>query len=301
MKILISGTSGLIGSALLSYLLEHGHQVVKLVRTSQGRQDEIVWDWTKGMPSLDKLEGFDAVIHLAGENIASGRWTAAKKELIRNSRVVSTVLLANALADLHHPPKVYLNASAVGYYGSRGDEILTEQSSRGTGFLAEVCDDWEKAAAPAIEKGIRVGFLRFGAVLSSKGGALKQLLTPFKLGLGGIMGTGNQYFSWIAIDDLVSSIVEILSNESYQGPINIVSPVPVTNQEFTKTLSLLLHRPSFMRMPAFMAKIIFGEMADEVLLASTRAVPEVLIDGGFEFAYPHLEWALRHILMKIPE
>jgi len=243
-----------------------------------------------------RLEGLDAVVHLTGENIATGRWTAEKKAKIRDSRVGGTRVLCDSLAGLKQPPKVMVCASATGYYGDRGDELLTEESTSGTGFLAGVCREWEAAAKPAVQKGIRVVHLRFGMVLSGAGGALAKLLPPFRMGLGGVLGTGRQYISWIALDDLLGVIAHALTTEALQGPVNAVTPNPVTNQEFTRTLGWLLSRFTVFPIPAAAARLAFGEMADEVLLASQRVQPTRLLATGYRFRYPDLEGALRHSL-----
>lgn len=299
MKVLVSGSSGLIGSALISFLQANQHEVYRLVR---GKADllphEIAWDPQRGVINPPLLEGLDAVVHLAGENIM-GRWTEAKKEKIRASRVNGTRLLSQALCQLKNPPNVFVCASATGYYGDRGTEFLTEQSSKGEGFLADVCEEWEEATRAASEKGIRTLNLRFGMVLSSKGGALKQLLPIFKWGLGGQVGNGKQYISWIAIDDLVRIIEFVIENEKLAGPVNTISPHPVTNAEFTKTLGHLLHRPTFLSIPAFAIRLIFGELGKETLLCSQYVVPEKLEKAGFQFEYPHLEEALRHIIFEV--
>jgi hypothetical protein len=236
------------------------------------------------------------VVHLAGENIASGRWTAEKKAKIRDSRVDGTRLLSDSLAGLKQLPKVLVCASAIGYYGDRGDEVLTEESTLGSGFLAGVCAEWEAAAKPAVQKGIRVVHLRFGMVASEAGGALAKLLPPFKMGLGGVLGTGRQYVSWIALDDLLGVIAHALTTEALQGPVNAVTPNPVTNKELTQTLGRILGRFTLFSMPAAAAHLAFGEMADEVLLASQRVQPTKLLATGYRFRYPDLEDAFRHLL-----
>jgi hypothetical protein len=235
-------------------------------------------------------------VHLAGDNIASGRWTAAKKVSIRSSRVQGTTVLCEALAQLVKPPKVLLSASAIGYYGDRGETTLREASPPGTGFLAEVCQAWEAATAPAVQRGIRVVHLRFGIVLSPAGGVLAKLLTPFRLGLGGVVGTGKQYMSWIALDDVLGVIQHALNTETIQGPVNVVAPQPVTNQEFTTTLGKVLRRPTRLPLPAFAAHLLFGEMADALLLASTRVMPARLVASEYTFRHPALEAALQRLL-----
>lgn len=298
MKILISGSSGLVGSALVPFLKTGGHDVYRLVREKENNQaDEIYWDPENGTIPLVQLEGFDAVIHLSGESIM-GRWTAHKKQEIRDSRVKSTQILAEALSQLKNPPKVLISGSAVGFYGNRQEEILTEQSGKGEGFLSDVCQKWEAATQKATDAGIRVVHLRTGTVLSSKGGALKSMLAPFKLCLGGEIGDGKQYMSWISMDDLIYLIHYLLQNNSIVGPVNATAPVAVRNREFTQTLGTVLKRPTFFRIPSFLITLIFGEMGQELLLSSQRVEPKKALESGFKFSYPDLEQALRHLLPK---
>ena len=292
-RILISGASGLIGSALASAMESHGHEVTRLVRRPTGSGNELQWDPMHEV-SPELVSGFDAVIHLSGESVA-GRWTAEKKRRIRESRAVSTNNLSQALAKAERPPRTFLCASAIGYYGNRGDEILTEESPPGTGFLPEVCREWE-AATRVGTPGIRTVNLRFGIVLSRHGGALKEMLLPFRLGLGGKIGSGSQSYSWIHIDDVVSAVMHILREESLRGPINMTAPNPVTNAEFTRALASALKRPAIFAVPTFAAKLAFGEFAEEGLLASARVIPKRLGDSGFEFRYPELAPALAHLL-----
>jgi uncharacterized protein (TIGR01777 family) len=292
MKVLIAGASGLVGSALIPALEAEGSEVTRLVRTSAGA-GEIEWHPNNDQIDAATLEGFDAIINLAGENIAGGRWTDEQKRKIRDSRVNGTHLLSEAIAKLKHRPKVFLCASATGIYGDRGDEALDEQSDSGGGFLAGVCREWEKATEPAIEAGVRTVQLRFGPILAREGGMLAKLLTPFKMGMGGRIGPGTQYISWVAIDDAVNAIELALTDESIRGPLNVVSPNPVTNEVFTKTLGHVLNRPTALAMPAYAVRLAFGEMADEMLLASQRVIPKKLNDAGYEFQQPELEGALQ--------
>ncbi len=299
MKILVSGASGLVGSALVPALIAGGHSVVRLVRSApKNGADEVMWDPAAGTLDASSVEGVNAAVHLSGENIGEGRWTPRKKTIIRDSRVKSTRLLAETLARLGRPPGVLVCASAVGYYGDRGEEVLREESPAGTGFLADTCREWESAAEPAVQKGIRVVHLRSGIVLSPKGGALAKMLPPFKMGLGGKLGSGRQYMSWISLDDMIGVIIHGIETEALSGPVNVVAPQSVTNLEFTKTLGQVLSRPTPFALPAFMVRLAFGEMADAALLASTRVVPARLQNSGYAFLHPELKGALRHVLGK---
>jgi len=298
MRILVTGSSGLIGSAVVRFLIAGGQNVVRLVRSRPpAGEAEVYWDPAEGRIDLARLEGLDAAIHLAGET-TSGRWTAEKKARIRDSRVKGTQLLCQSLAQLKEPPKVLVSASAVGYYGDRGDEWLDEGSLPGSSFLAEVCQQWEAATEPAVQRGIRVINLRMGVVLSPAGGALAKMLLPFRMGVGGILGSGRQYMSWIDIDDLVGAISNALTNDSLRGPVNATAPGPITNREFTETLGRVLRRPTLLRVPAFAVRLAFGEMVDELLLASARVKPIRLLASGYAFRYPEIESALRHVLGK---
>ena len=293
MKILISGSHGLVGTALIKKLEEAGHEVFRLVRYYPTSEAEIEWSPDRYSIALSRIEGFDAVVNLAGESIAEGRWTDEKKRRIRESRVKGTKLLGDALANLTNSPKTFICASAIGYYGNRGDEILTESSSPGNDFLSQVCVEWEEATALATEKGIRVVNARFGVVLDPNGGALAKMLPPFRLGLGGKIGNGKQWMSWIALDDVVGGIEFALANDSLKGPVNFVAPVPVTNAEFTKALGKALSRPTIFPIPAFGVRLAFGEMADALLLASQRVEPERLKETGYTFKHAQLEGVAR--------
>lgn len=296
MKILISGASGLIGSALVPFLTSGKHQVIKLVHKKGAlASDEIAWASPSSLIKSSLLEGFDAVIHLAGESL-KGRWNQEKKRKIKESRVQGTQELAQVLSQLKKPPSVFICSSAIGYYGDRGNQVLTEESSKGTGFLAEVCKEWEQASLPAYEAGIRTVNLRTGIVLSPQGGALEQMLTPFKLGLGAKIGSGNQYMSWIAIDDLIYILYAVLQNASLSGPVNAVSPYPLTNKEFTKVLAFVLKRPVFLTLPSYLISLIFGEKGQALLLSSQRVEPSKLLKIGFQFSYSQLKQALCHLL-----
>jgi len=296
LTIVVSGASGLVGSQLVAFLRTGGHSVYRLVRRKPVADDEIFWDPRTGEIDAAALEGMDAIVHLAGESIAGGRWTQGRKQRILTSRVDGTRLLAETIARLRVPPSVLVSASATGYYGSRGDELLTENSESGTGFLADVCRAWEAATAPAMSAGIRVVSPRFGVILAGNGGLLTRVTNLFRLGLGGRLGDGEQYFSWIALDDLLYVIHRAITDASLNGPINAVAPQPVTNREFTATLGRVLGRPAVLPAPERALRLVFGEMADELLLTSQRTTPARLIDSGFDFAFPTLEDALRHEL-----
>lgn len=296
MHFAVTGSTGLIGSALVPFLTAGGHRVFRLVRGHAAGLDYIRWDPARGVRDVALLEGADGVVHLAGENIAGGRWTAPRKAAIRRSRVEGTRRLCQALARLARPPKVLVCASAIGYYGDRGDQVLTEEASPGNDFLALVCREWEEAAAAATKTGIRVVNLRFGIVLSPAGGALQKMLLPFRLGAGGRIGSGRQYWSWIALDDVVGAVHHALVTEALAGPANAVAPSPVTDAEFTRVLGRVLHRPTIAPLPAFAARLLLGEMADALLLASARVIPRRLQETGYAFRFPDLEAALRHLL-----
>lgn len=299
MHVAATGASGLVGSALARYLTHKGHRFSRFVRRPPEGDDEIPWDSRTGLADPDRLASVDAVVHLAGESIAT-RWTARRKAEIRRSRVDGTRTLSRDLAALPDPPRTLVCASAIGFYGDRGDETLDEESDPGEGFLAEVCREWEKATAEAADAGIRVINTRFGMILSSEGGALAKMLTPFRLGLGGRLGSGEQYMSWVAIDDVVRIVEHALADEELAGPVNAVAPRPVTNREFTETLASVLSRPAIFPMPASAARLAFGAMADELLLASQRVVPARLRARGFAFELPELERALTHLVGRRP-
>jgi len=299
MRVAISGASGLIGAALARASRQAGDRVSRLVRRLSGdSDDEILWRPAAGTIDATLLEGQEGIVHLAGENIAGGRWTRERKASIRGSRVAGTRLLSESLARMTHPPAVLACASAIGYYGDRGDESLTEESPAGDGFLASVCRDWEAATEPARARGIRVVHLRFGVVLSPVAGALKSMLRPFQLGLGGRVGSGRQYMSWIHLQDAVDAVRHGLADAGVAGPVNIVSPQPATNAEFTGTLARVLSRPAVLPLPAAVARLALGEMADALLLASTRVKPGRLGETGFTFRFPALEGALRDLLAR---
>ena len=295
-RVLISGSTGLIGRTLVGRLESDGHEVVRLVRPeTSGGVNGVTWDPARGILDSSKVEGFDAVVHLAGENIADRRWSEEQKRRIRDSRVVGTTLLSTTLASLDRPPKVLICASAGGYYGDRGDEVLNDLSAPGTDFIAEATREWEEACEPAAEAGIRVVNLRIGVVLTPSGGMLKRVLPIFKMGLGGRLGSGSQYFSWITLEDTIESIVWTMGNDDLWGGLNITSPNPVTNAEFTSTLGKELGRPAVFFVPRFALRIMQGDLAD-VVLSSLRMEPERLVESGFEFSHPEIEEALRSAL-----
>ena len=293
-KVLVSGASGLIGSALLPALQLSGYEVTRLVRGAASGKSDIAWDPSRPL-APESVSGFDAVVHLAGESIV-GRWTDAKKQRVRESRVQGTRNLAEALAAAQQRPQVFISASAIGYYGDRSEETLHEESSSGRGFLPEVCREWEAAAEPATKAGIRTAQMRFGVVLSASGGALRKMLPPFRMGVGGNIGSGRQWMSWIDIDDVVGTIQHAMKTDTLHGPVNVVGPNPVRNAEFTKTLASVLSRPAIFPMPAFAARLVFGQMADELLLASQRIEPAKLLSTRYVFRNPELRSALDNIL-----
>ncbi len=295
-RILISGASGLIGRALTSVLTTEGYTVIRLVRRPTVGADEIYWNPARGELAAAALGEVHAVIHLAGENVAGGRWTTQRKTAILQSRVASTRLLVSALVNRPVRPEVCLSASATGYYGDRGDERLDETSAPGEGFLTEVCRAWESELVPAVAAGIRTVALRTGVVLTPQGGALGKMLPAFRCGLGGRLGSGRQWLSWIALDDMLGVILHALRDPQAHGPLNAVAPGAVTNAEFTATLARVLRRPAWLPVPALGLRLLFGEMADATLLASARVAPAQLQRLGFDFRFPQLESALRHLL-----
>lgn len=298
MEIVIAGSSGLIGTALRKSLSADGHRPIRLVRRPpRPGTDEIEWDPASGRLDAEAISGTDAVINLAGAGIGDHRWTDEYRRTLVDSRTDTTSLLAKACAAAAEPPTVFLGGSAIGYYGDRGAEVLTEQSSRGRGFLPDLVEAWEASAQPAIDAGIRTCFLRTGIVLSTDGGALPKFLPLFKLGLGGKFGSGDQYFSWISIDDEVAAIEFLLENDSISGPVNLTAPNPVTNAEFTEALADVLHRPAFLPVPAFGPRLLLGsDRADSLLFEGQRVEPGVLVDSGFTFQHPTVTEALRQLL-----
>ena len=298
MKILISGSTGTVGTHLINAISSDSFEIWRLVRSRAGGDNLIFWDPEGGrVDDPDLLEGFDAAVHLSGENIV-GRWTKKKKNSIRRSRVLSTRYLVNLFSGLQNPPKTFICASAIGYYGDRGEERLTERSAVGSGFLPDVCHEWENEANKASDLGIRVINLRTGAVLSPKGGMLSSLLLLFKMGLGGVIGSGGQYISWVSIEDLSRIIVYLLEHGQVTGPVNAVSPNPVTNKQFTATLATVLRKPAWFAVPAFAIRLFFGEMGRCTILAGSMVFPEKLISSGYEFLHEDLGSALEDIILR---
>jgi uncharacterized protein (TIGR01777 family) len=296
-KLLLSGSGGFIGSALVPELASEGYRIVRLVRTEPyPAEGTVSWDPLSMVFTPEALEGLEAVVHLAGENVASGRWTQKKKWNIWHSRVRGTQILAEALGKCKDKPKVFVGASAIGFYGDRGEEVLTEESPPGVGFFPDLCRAWESAAQPLVDVGVRVVHLRIGVVLGLGGGALARMVPPFRWGLGGRLGSGRQYMSWIALPDVVGAVSHVLRRDDVRGPVNLMAPNPLTNAVFTKTLGRVLDRPTFFPVPEFAIRAVFGEMGENLLLASTRAEPAKLLAGGYRFRFPELETALRHLL-----
>lgn len=296
MNILVSGASGPIGGALLPSLAAAGHRVTRLVRRPPAGPDEVEWDPAKSV-APGTVSGYDGMVHLSGETII-GHWDAKKKQKLRDSRLISTRNLVQAVVESAQKPRVLITASAIGYYGNRGNEMLTENSRPGGNFLATLCRDWEAAALPAAQAGIRTVQLRIGVMLSMQGGALKQMVTPFRYGLGGIIGNGRQYWSWVAIDDIVGAVQHTLAHEGLSGPVNVVSPNPLTNIDFTRAIAQVVRRPALFPLPPFAVRLFFGQMGEELLLASARVLPTKLEASGYKFRYPELKPALFDILRK---
>ncbi len=296
MKVLVTGATGLIGSELVPFLEKQGHEVYRLTRSKPHGARDIVWNPAKNDLPKARIEGTEVVVHLAGENIAGKRWSSKVKEELRRSRVDGTRLLCETISQLTPLPKTLICASAIGFYGNRGNELLNETSPPGTGFLPELCQEWEAACEPARAKGIRVVNLRIGVVLSAKGGALAKMLTPFKMGAGGVLGSGNQYWSWVAVDDVIGVIDHCITHEKMSGPVNTTAPCPVTNYEFTKALGAVLGRLTVIPTPAFAARLVFGEMADDLMLGSSRVMPNRLSEASYQFRYPAIEPALQHLI-----
>lgn len=296
MLIAVSGSHGFVGSALCSHLAAKGHTVRRIVRISPAPPHDIFYDPETGCTDTDALEGIDVVIHLAGRNIAT-RWTPENKFQIYQSRTRTTDILARAITNLKKPPKLFICASAIGFYGDCQDKILTESAFPGNGFLANLCSQWEANCSPIADAGIRVVSLRFGMILDRSGGALAKMLPAFRLGLGAKLGTGRQYQSWVTLEDVVRAVEFIIENHSISGIVNVTSPNPVTNSEFTVALGSALHRPAFFRAPAWLLKLLFRQFATEVLLASTRVIPQKLTSANFHFKHPDLDLALKQILV----
>jgi uncharacterized protein (TIGR01777 family) len=307
MRILVSGSTGLVGSALMERLPREGHEVVRLVRPETRRSGgnagsvssaaEVVWSPVDGNLGAG-ADGADAVVHLAGVSIADGRWNDARKRALRDSRVAGTHNLIDALKRLKRAPQIFIAASAIGFYGSRGDEELTESSSTGSDFLAQTCQDWELESARAADLGARVVILRSGVILAKNGGALPRIALPFRLGVGGPIGSGRQWMSWIALEDVVGIVAYALTNAKMTGAFNVVAPQPVHNAEFAKVLGRVLHRPAIFPTPGFMLRLALGEMADALLLSSQRVLPRRIEEASYRFARPELEGALRSVLTK---
>lgn len=299
MKILVTGASGLIGSALVAALRAENHTVSRLRRPAASLEaGDVRWDPTSGEVDSAAMESADAVVNLAGVSIADGRWNDARKQLLRSSRVETTRHLVASVSRLRRPPRVLVSASAIGYYGDRSDELLTEASAPGRDFIAQLAGDWEAAGLEAERAGIRTVVVRFGIILAKQGGALSRMLTPFKMGAGGRLGSGKQWMSWVTLEDAISMIRFSIVNENSRGPFNAVAPNPVTNAEFTRVLAHLLHRPALFPAPVFALRLALGEMADALLLSSQRVVPEKFSAAGFPFRRPQLEPALRSVLSQ---
>lgn len=299
MRIAVTGSSGLIGSALVNHLRSLGHEVRRFVRREPHAADEISWDPERKLIDVKTIEGLDGIIHLAGASIAARRWSRSYKQLIRSSRIDSTQLLVEALQKTASPPRFFLCASAIGYFGDRGEEVLTEASPRGKGFLAAVVEEWETTARYAEEYGVRVVNLRFGQVLARHGGVVASLLPVFRLGLGGPIGQGLAWWSWILLEDVCRAVEFLLDHAEIRGPVNITSPNPVRNRDFTKAFAKAIHRPAVLRVPTLLLKLLFGQLAQEVLLASARVIPVRLQESGFSFAYADIDKAFAKIFETV--
>jgi uncharacterized protein (TIGR01777 family) len=299
MKILISGASGFVGTTLTAALRTEGHIVARLVRPGgAGTDGDVAWDPAAAIIDAAAMEGVEAIVNLSGANIAAFRWTRWQKRMLRASRIGATRVLVDSMSRLHTKPRVFVSASATGYYGNRGDKILTESNGPGTGFLSSLASDWESEASRAELNGIRTAILRFGVIFSAKGGALPKMLAPFRLGLGGRLGDGSQWLSWVALEDAIGAISLALKNDQMRGPVNVVAPNPVQNSEFTRIVSSLLRRPAFFHVPTFALRVLLGQMADELFLASQRVRPERLLAAGYAFRHENLDSILRAILGK---
>lgn len=298
MRILITGASGLIGKALQGSFKEKGCEMLLASRKEPKSKNEIQWNADTGFADEDlpRLESLDAVVHLAGESISALRWTDEKKKAIRDSRVHGTRTLIEAFARLEKKPEVFVSSSALGFYGDRGDDEMTETSSAGDTFLAVTTKEWESESRRAEDMGIRTVLMRNGIVLSKDGGALGTMITPFKMGVGGVVGSGEQWMSWVSLDDVIAIINFAIENDKIRGAINVTSPNPVTNEEFTKTLGEVLYRPTFLPLPEFAVNLVFGEMGDALLIDSTKVIPKRLLDAGFKFEFPDLKAALEHAI-----
>lgn len=297
MRVLMSGATGLVGTALTKSLQSDGHSVARLVRPQEdANPGDVRWDPTSAMVNLATLEGFDAVVNLAGASIGEGRWTDKRKQVLRSSRIDTTRVLVDALSHVQRKPSVFISASAVGYYGNRGDTVLTESAPNGQNFLGLLARSWEAEAHRAELAGMRTVITRFGIILAKNGGSLPQMITPVKLGVGGRYGSGQQWISWVALEDVVHVIRCAIEDPTWNGPINVSAPEPLRNEEFVRILASVLHRPAFFPAPAFVLRIVLGEMADALLLSSQRAQPEFLLNADFRFRYENLERALHDIL-----
>jgi len=302
MKLAVTGATGLVGGALCQNLIHTGHQVVALARNPEKAREKlptvevVAWDATSGHPPIEALEGLDAVVHLAGEPVAAGRWTSHRKRMIRESRVAGTRNLVEGLSHCQNPPKVLVSGSAIGYYGTHGDELLEETSHPGNDFLAELCQQWESETKRAADSGVRVVLVRSGLILAREGGALPRMLPPFRMGVGGPLASGKQWMSWIHIKDELEAIRYAIENDEIEGPLNLTAPNPVTNEDFSRTLARVLRRPAFFRVPGFVLRLLFGEMAETLLLKGQRVLPKKLEQSGYQFRFSDLRGAFEDLL-----